>query len=279
MTRFDATEANAATATPDNVGNKLQADYLSSMPSGDAKFVRIADVQGAPAQGGDAQDGDGKVGVKEIVAVDPKELSPNLKTLQGLAGHFDKSSDKAKALGEVKPEVEKTIAAADAAQTAAMKQANTEMATLKPKLDADQAAMKAAAAPLQAAAAKVPEANREHVGQELQLLTNDKTSPALKKALEADLAGYAGLVPAAKAMMAAEKAAEPDVKQFQDLKAKVEATAEDPVIARMVYADMLEQGGDKAGALQATKEATALQMGMSIEDFHKLQQQKQPQKP
>jgi hypothetical protein len=275
MTRFDAAEATAVATPTEQAGSKLQADYLSSMPSGDAKFVRVADA--APAQGGDAPPEDTKIGVKEIVAADPKELSANLKTLQGLAGHFDKSGDKGKALGEVKPEVEKTIAAADTAQAAALKQANTEMVTLKPKLDADQAALKAAAAPLQAAAAKVPEANRAHVGQELQLLADDKTSPALKKALEADLAGYAGLVPAAKAMMAAEKAAEPDVKALQDLKAKVEATADDPVIARMVYADMQEQGGDKAGAKQTQAEAMALQMGMSIDDFHKLQQQKQQQ--
>lgn len=279
MTRFDAPEATAV-ATPIDLGNKLQADYLSSMPSGDAKFVRVADAQAAAPAGDDPAQGGGKIGVKELVSADPKDLSANLKTLQGLADHFDKTDDKGKALGEVKPEVEKTIAAADAAQEAAGNQATSEMTTLKPKLEADQAALKAAAAPLQAAAAKVPEANRAHVGQELQLLADDKTSPALKRALEADLAAYAGSVPAAKGMMAAEKAAAPDIKQFQDLKAKLEATADDPIIARMVYADMLEQGGDKAGAKQAQAEAMALQMGMSIEDFHKLQQQqKQLQKP
>ncbi len=276
MTRFDAPDDSATKTAIDPVLTRFQADSQVSTQGGDAKFVRVADQQ-APAQPGDAPQGDGKVGVKDLVGADPKELSPNLKTLQGLAGHFDKADDKGKAMGEVKAEVVKTIAAADTAQAAAMTQANTEMKTLKPKLDADQAALKAATAPLQAAVAKVPEADREHVGAELGLMADDKTSPALKKALEADLASYPGLVAAAKSVIAAEKAAEPDFKQFQDLKTKVEATADDPVIARMVYADMLEQSGDKAGAKQAQAEAMALQMGMSIDDFHKLQQQQKKQ--
>jgi hypothetical protein len=244
MTQLDATD-NKVTATPTNdATGSFHAEYQNTFQGGDTKIVKVADDQAAPAGGDDPQGGSGKVGVKELIGADPKELSPNLKTLQGLAGHFDKADDK-----------------------------TADMGTLKPKLDAVEASLKAAVGPLQAALGKVPEADQKHVAAELQLMTDDKTSPALKKAIETDLASHAGLVPAANAFMAAEKAAEPSVKQYEALKAKVGEAAEEPVVARMVYADMLEQSGDKAGAKQAQAEAMALQMGMSIDDFHKLQQQ------
>jgi hypothetical protein len=273
MTQLDATD-NKVTATPTNdATGSFHAEYQNTFQGGDTKIVKVADDQAAPAGGDDPQGGSGKVGVKELIGADPKELSPNLKTLQGLAGHFDKADDKTKAMGEVKAEVEKTIGAADANEAVVEKQATADMGTLKPKLDAVEASLKAAVGPLQAALGKVPEADQKHVAAELQLMTDDKTSPALKKAIETDLASHAGLVPAANAFMAAEKAAEPSVKQYEALKAKVGEAAEEPVVARMVYADMLEQSGDKAGAKQAQAEAMALQMGMSIDDFHKLQQQ------
>lgn len=270
MANFDAPDEKGNVTVLDPVNAKFQADYQQTMKSGDANIVQVA--QDAPQQAQD-QGGEGKIGVKELVGADPKELSTNLKTLQGLAGHFDKASDKGKAMGEVKAEVEKTIAAADKGQKDAMDTANTEMKTLKPKLEADQAALKAAAGPLQAAAQKIPEAKREHVQAEVQLMTDDQTSPAVKKAIEADLAQYPGLVPAVKTMVAAEQKAEPDLKALQALKQKVGEAAEDPIVARMVYADMLEQAGDKAGAKQAQAEAMALQMGMTIEQFRQLQQQ------
>jgi hypothetical protein len=280
MTILDTTDkpAPAATETTALSGAKWQADYQTALYDGDAKIVKVAD-QDTPGQAapGDQGDGDQKIGVKEIVAADPKDLSPNLQTLQGLAGHFDKADDKAKAMGEVKGAVEKTISAADAAQTAAEKDAQTESVTLKPQFDAAKASMDAAKAPFQAAFAKVPEADREHVGAELGLLADDKTSPALKKAIEADLASRPGLVDAANKFIAAETAAMPVMEKVKALQDKMEAAAEDPVVARMVYADMLEQSGDKAGAKQVQAEAMALQMGMTIDQFHQLQQQQKQQ--
>jgi len=289
MTQLEATD-NQATASPIDgaalAGTKWQADYHSTLPAaGDAKVIKVADdgpaqaaADGPPGQGA-ADAAPEKVGVKEIVGADPKDLSPNEKVLQGLASHFDKTDDKAKAMGEVKAEVLKTIAAADANLTATETQVKADGTALQPKFEAAQAGMKAAGTTLQAAMDKVPKDDKEHVGNELNLLADDKTSPALRKAIEADLAGHPGLVPAANGFIAAEKAALPVMQQVQALKEKLESAAEDPVITRMVYADMLEQSGDKAGAKQVQAESMALQMGMTIEQFQQLQQQQKQQQP
>ena len=101
-------------------GGKFQEDYFSTQ--NDAKFVPVVQQSGdrvQVAQAGDAGqapaaagDDDGKFGVKELLTADPKDLPPSLRTLQGLADHFDKASDKSKAIDEVKPEVEKAVKAA-----------------------------------------------------------------------------------------------------------------------------------------------------------------------
>ena len=150
--------------------------------------------------------------------------------------------------------------------------------TLKPKYLAAKADVEAAAGPFQAAAQKVPEADQKHVEAELNLLADDKTSPAVKKAIESELSSQPDLVPAFNKLLAAETAALPVMQEVKAMQDKVGAAAEDPVVARMVYADMLEQGGDKAGAKQMNAESMALQLGMTIEQFHALQKS-QPQKP
>jgi len=158
-TRFDAADIQQSNLAADAAvlsGAKFSADYQNLVAAGnDVKFVKVAD-QGPVAAGDSKAGGDPEIGVKALLAVDPKELTPNLKTLQGLAAHFDKGTDKAKAMGEVKPEVEKTIAASDAALVAATKSADTEAATLKPQYEAAAAKVKAAAAPFHMGTATAP---------------------------------------------------------------------------------------------------------------------------
>ncbi|MBS1992192.1 MAG: hypothetical protein JSS86_02060 [Cyanobacteria bacterium SZAS LIN-2] len=275
-TRFDATDVqaqgNMAADAAVLTGAKLHADYQNLLATGnDVKFVKVADQ--APAPGGDAQGGDDQqIGVKALLAEDPKNLTPNLKTLQGLASHFDKADDKAKAMGEVKPEVEKTIAASDAALVTAEKAAEAKAATLKPQYEAAMAKVQAAQGPFKTAMSQVPQEAQKHVGAELGLLFDDKTSAGVRKAIEAELnASYKGLVPATKAFIQAQKDAMPVVKQAQELEGSMQEAAAEPIVTRMIYADMLEQSGDHAGAKQVQAEAVALQMGMTIEQFRQLQ--------
>jgi len=278
MTRFDAADFQQQNQSADAAllsGAKFSADYQNMVATGnDVKFVKVADQAPAAAGDGQQQQQGPEIGVKALLAVDPKELTPNLKTLQGLAAHFDKGTDKAKAMAEVKPEVVKEIAASDAALVAASKAAETEAATLKPQYEAAAAKVQAAQGPFQDAAKKVPEADRKRVQAELGLLFDDKTSPAVKRALETDLnSHYKGLVPAAKAYGDAQQAALPILQKAQELQGKMEEAAQEPIVSRLIYADMQEQSGDHAGAKQTQAEAMALQMGMTIEQFRQLQQQ------
>src|SRR5208283_497678 len=99
MTYLEGSDHGAATVPVDGAAlAHFQNDYQNTLLGGDVKLVRVAEnprtdgpldqvAQAAPAA---ADGGDEKIGVKEIIAADPKDLSPNLQTLQGLAGHFDK---------------------------------------------------------------------------------------------------------------------------------------------------------------------------------------------
>jgi hypothetical protein len=293
MTRFEGNDLQTQPAVLDATaasGGKLHEDYLSAMKVdfkngdnastnlGDAKFIKVADgPQLAQAQDAGQESGDGKLGVKELAAADPKELPPNLRALQGLAQHFDKADDKAKAMTEVKPEVEKIVKAADDNFVAAQAKAEKDSVTLKPKFEAAEAKLKESAAKIQASLKGIPEEDGKHIASEVGLLMDPKSSPALKKAIEADLSSHKGLVPAVKEFTAARTAAVPVMKEVQAMQEGMKEAEAEPLLTRMIYADMLEQSGDKAGAKQVQAEGMALQMGMTIEQFRQLQKQKQDQ--
>jgi hypothetical protein len=280
MAQLEATDNQAANATMDNsavfAGMKFQEDYHNGA---DARLIKVADAAPqAPSDAPAGADGAPKDPVAILLTLDPKDLSPALQTLQGLAGHFDKADDKAKAITEIKAEVEKTIAAADDNKAKTLKEVQTEGTALQPQIEKADASMKAAQAAVQAAFEKVPEADQKHVGAELELLRDPKTGAHLKAAIEADLASHPGLVPAARGFIAAEKVAMPVMLKAQALQEKMEAAADDPEVTRLVYADMLAQAGDKAGAQEMQGEAMALHMHMTIDQFHKLQELQKQQK-
>ncbi|MBU6455719.1 MAG: hypothetical protein KGS72_28370, partial [Cyanobacteria bacterium REEB67] len=199
---------------------------------------------------------------------------PNLRALQGLAQHFDKADDKGQAMTEVKPEVEKIVKAADDGFAAAQAKAEKDSVTLKPKFEAAETKLKDSAAKVQEALKGISQEDGKHIASEVGLLMDPKSSPALKKAIEADLSSHKGLVPAVKEFTAARTAAVPVMAEVQAMQKSVQEAAAEPILTRMVYADMLEQSGDKAGAKQVQAESMALQMGMTIEQFRQLQQQK-----
>ena len=149
--------------------------------------------------------------------------------------------------------------------------------TLKPQFEAVQTELKTSLGKLQEAVKAVPQADVKHVASEVSMLMDPQTSPGVKKALEADLAGHKGLVPAVNDFAKARKDAEPIEKQVGEINQKVKMSSFEPIAARMVYADMLEQSGDKAGAKNVNAESMALQMGMTIEQFHQLQKLKEDQ--
>jgi DNA-binding FrmR family transcriptional regulator len=297
MTRFEGQDLQTQPAVFDtgaNSGAKFHEDYLSTVKdqtqagNGDAKFVKVADDKVAQAaspgdqpQAGDDQQGqngkDQSVGVKEILTADPKELPPHLRTIQGLADHFNKADDKAKAMGEVKPEMDKAVQGADDGFAAAQVKADAASKTLKPQFEAVSQALEAAKGDVQKSMAAVPEKDRKHVASEAMLLLDPQTSPGVKKAIEVELKAQKGLVPAVKEMVAAEKAAEPVMAQVQALQKEMNAAQAEPILSRMIYADMLEQSGDKAGAKAMQAESMALQLGMPIEQFRKMQKQKEEQ--
>ena len=288
MSKLDVVDAPQPATANNEVStlsaNRMLEDAHSGNPGNDAKPIKVADAttqveQEAPGDGAQAAGpGDGQpevhIDIKFLLAQDPKDLPPCLQKLQGLADHFDKATDKPKAMGEVKDAVADTVKEADANAAKLTQEVETESKTLKPQFDAAKSGLESAQKTLQDALKQVPDADRKHVLAELNLLVDDKTSLAVKKALEQELSGQKDVLPAANAFVAAEKAAEPIMKAANGLNEKMEEATIEPLATRLVQADILQQGGDKAGAKQAQAEAMALQMGMTIQQFHDLQKQK-----
>ena len=284
MTNLEATDSQAPVVNPmDGAGlaqTKWQENLYQIQQGDNGKIVKVADVQQvqAPSDGQQGQSGDGqeapqKNPVKAIQDIDPKELPPSMQTIQGLAAHFDKTDDKTKALGEVKGAVEKAIQAADAEKAAGAKDFEAAKKLYMPQIQAIETGLKADSAAVGAIMQKVPEDSRKHVAGELNLLADEKTSPAVKKAIETELSSYPGLIPAADKFIDDQKAALPTMTKAQEAKDNFEKVSDGPAISRLVYADMLMQGGDKAGAQKAEAESMAIQMGMTPEQFQKLQEQ------
>ena len=57
---------------------------------------------------------------------------------------------------------------------------------------------------------------------------------------------------------------------MEKLEAAVKQAEEDRVVARMIYADVIDEGGDKNGAKQMQIESMAIQMNVPLEQVKEL---------
>jgi hypothetical protein len=244
----------------------------------DARTLKVSAPSDGPipAQSGEAEseaeeaEPSGKV-IDMLRQTKPEELSPNLRAMQGLVENFATADDKAKALEQFRGAFEKTIKKSDDDLTAANDTWNTETPKLKPEYQAKTDRVKETQEALSKVAETIPDDEKAHMQSVVRLWSmGDKNSPQLKKALEAEMGEVKGLPQAVKDSYNAITEAKPIVEKVEALQGAVKQAEEDRVVSRMIYAEVLEEGGDLNGAKQMQIESMAIQMNVPLEQVKEL---------
>lgn len=268
----------------DSNENQLQMTVDSSTKFHDQLFrldshtIKVAAASDGPipAQAGDDNgeseelEPSGKV-IDMLRQTKPEELSPNLRAMQGLVENFATADDKAKALEQLRGAFEKTIKKSDDDLTAATVTWNKETPKLKPEYQAKTDGVKETQEALSRVAETIPDDEKAHMQSVVRLWSmGDKNSPQLKKALEAEMGEVKGLPQAVKDSYNAITEAKPIVEKVEALQRAVKQAEEDRVVSRMIYSEVLEEGGDPNGAKQMQIESMAIQMNVLLEQVKEL---------
>lgn len=248
-------------------------DQLFRLDNPGLKAVQFSDTpleRSEEAEGNENKETSGSL-IDALRQTKPEDLSPNLRSMQGLVENFATAEDKAKALAQFRGAFEKTIKNSDDDLDTATDTWNKETPKLKPEYQAKTDRVKETQEALSKVANGIPDQEKAHMQSVVRLWSmGEQNSPQLQKALEAEMGQVKGLPQAVKDSYQAITEAKPIVEQVAKLEAAVKQAEEDRVVSRMIYAEVLDEGGDKNGAKQMQIESMAIQMNVPLEQVKEL---------
>ncbi|MBP9094337.1 hypothetical protein KBI23_25190 [bacterium] len=245
---------------------RLDNPGLKVVKSGDAPLTRSGEAE-AEAE---SEETSGSL-IEALRQTKPEDLSANLRSMQGLVENFATTDDKVKALAQFRGAFEKTIKSADDDLNTATDTWNKETPKLKPEYQAKTERVKETQEALSKVANTIPDEGKAHMQSVVRLWSmGEQNSPQLQKALESEMGQVKGLPQAVKDSYQAITEAKPIVEKVEKLEAAVKQAEEDRVVSRMIYAEVLDEGGDKNGAKQMQIESMAIQMNVPLEQVKEL---------
>lgn len=252
---------------------EVQAEAPKAPDAPEAKAEEQGQEQGQEQGPGDL--------LESLRKADPKELSPSTRAMQGLVENFATADDKAAALSQLRPAFEKTVKETDDNLTRLSTEWNTEAPKLKPEFEAKGQKVRETQEDLNKLAAGIAKEDMPQMQTLLKLWSmGEKNSPEFKAALEKEMNGKVpGFADAVKANFNAKVEASPIFEKVTTLQAGLSQAMADRVDSRMIYEQVLLQGGDKAGAQRMFMEHTAIQMGVPLNELDELmKRQSAPEK-
>ncbi|CAN5527578.1 hypothetical protein BH11CYA1_BH11CYA1_05790 [soil metagenome] len=247
-------------------------EQLNSREMAGLKLTKVAssDTASADAASESADEASGNL-IEMLRKTKPEELSPNLRAMQGLVENFATADDKAKALEQMRGGFDKAIKQSDDDLTAANDTWTKESPKVRPEYQAKTDKVAETSEKLQKVADTIPDEQKEHMQSVVHLWSmGDSNSPQLRKALEAEIGLVKGLPEAVKDSFQAIKEAQPIVEKVTGLQGAIKQAEEDRVVSRMIYAEVLAEGGDAKGAKQMQIESMAIQMNVPLEQVKEL---------
>jgi hypothetical protein len=216
--------------------------------------------------------------LESLRKADPKELSPSTRAMQGLVENFATADNKAAALGQLRPAFEKTVKETDDNFTKLSAEWNIEAPKLKPEFEAKGQRVRETQENLNKLAGSIDKEEMPHMQSLVKLWSmGDKNSPELKAAIEKEMnSKVPGFADAVKDNYQAKVDAAPVFEKVTTMQAGLSQAMADRVDSRMIYEQVLLQGGDKSGAQRIFMEHMAIQMGVPQSELEELMKRQSP---
>ncbi len=158
------------------------------------------------------------------------------------------------------PKMKEAISLSDAMASGARKEAEAEYKIFKPFVDQFERDLPAASKRTEAAAAKIPDSDREKVNPLVMELVDEKTTDKRKEEIRTDLAKYPDLVESVEGMnkLLTEFAAKST--KLENAVQTMQNSLQESLVIRGMYKASLEAGfGDRAELERVEKEAAVVQ--------------------